>query len=126
VQDGAEVRDTKFIGNHFEDCLPDLRRQLIDFYTWNRKGGGKILGVLIKDCVAHRKFLRPSTLLNGWGVIDGVRFENFILEGKVCRNLRDADTLIVVLPDNDSRNPGVRNISFSPSDSLKAWNPALE
>jgi hypothetical protein len=126
VQDGAEVRDTKFIGNHFEECIPDLRRSLIDFYTWNRKGGGKVLGVLIKDCAAEKKWPRPSTFFNGWGIIDGVRFENFTLEGKVCRSLREADLVIMTTPDNDSRKPGVKNVSFSPAiDNKKAWNPAI-
>jgi polygalacturonase len=125
VEDGAVVSNTQFIANHFDGFHPDARRRLLDFYTWNRNGGGEIRNVLVKDCVAARKWPRPSTILNGHGVIDGVRFENFTLAGNVCRNLREADVLVEVLPCNDIRNPGVRNISFSPSDTLQTWNPAL-
>lgn len=130
IEDDAEVTNTKFISNHFEGFYPDLRRKLIDFYTWDRKGdqkgGGKIRGVLVKDCVAAVKWPYASCILNGWGVIEDVRFENFVLEGKVCRNLREADVVVDVMPHNDSRRPGVKKVTFSPNTlGKKAWNPAL-
>ena len=111
-EDGHVIRDTKFINNRFETSYPDARKRLIDFYTWNRGGGGTIENTLIKDCVADRKWPRPSTLFPASGPIDGVHFENFILDGKVCRSLRDADLLVDTLPCNDDRRANARNITF--------------
>jgi len=130
IEDDCEVTNTRFIGNHFEEYFPDLRRKLIDFYTWDRKGdgkgGGRILGVLVKDCMAATLWPYTSCILNGWGTIRDVHFDNFVLAGKVCRNLREADIAVDVMPHNDSRKPGVVNLTFSPNTlGLKAWNPAL-
>jgi len=111
-EDGAVIRNTRYINNRFEMPYPDARKRLIDFYTWNRTGGGTIENTLIKDCVADRKWPRPSTLFPASGPVNGVHFENFAVEGKVCRSLRDADLLVDTLPCNDDRRADARNITF--------------
>ncbi len=111
-EDGSVVRNTKHINNRFELPYPDTRRRLMDFYTWNRTGGGRIENTLIKDCVADRKWPRPSTIFPASGPIDGVHFENFVLAGKVCRSLEDADLLVDTLPCNDDRRATAYNITF--------------
>ncbi|MCE9612651.1 MAG: right-handed parallel beta-helix repeat-containing protein [Lentisphaerae bacterium] len=124
-EDGHVIRHTQYINNRFEMPLLDARRRLIDFYTWNRKGGGRIENTLIKDCVALQKWPRPSTLFACSGPIDGVRFENFQIAGKVCRSLPDADTLVEVLPCNDARRATVYNVTFEPAARPGPVNLAL-
>ena len=125
-EDGHAIRNTQYINNRFEMPYLDARRRLIDFYTWNRKGGGRIENTLIKDCVAHQKWPRPSTLFACSGPIDGVRFENFTLAGKVCQTLKDADILVEVLPCNDARRATVYNIAFNPAGGLQTPTLALD
>lgn len=115
MEDGHTIRNTQYIGNRFELVYLDARRRLVDFYTWNRKGGGRIENTLIKDCVADQPWPRPSTLFACSGPIDGVRFENFTLAGRVCSSLKDADVLVEVLPCNDARRATVYNITFPPT-----------
>jgi hypothetical protein len=124
-EDGHTIRGTQYINNRFEEPYPDARRRLIDFYTWNRNGGGRIENTLIRDCVADVKWPRPSTLFPASGPIEGVRFENFVLAGQVCRNLREADLLVDVLPCCDDRRANAREITFAPGDGLQAPNLAL-
>ena len=111
-EDGSVVRNTRHINNRFELPYPDARKRLMDFYTWNRTGGGRIENTLIKDCVADRKWPRPSTIFPASGPIEGVHFENFVLAGKVCRSLEDADLLVDTLPCNDDRRATARDITF--------------
>jgi hypothetical protein len=111
-EDGHTIRNTKYINNRFEMPYPDARRRLIDFYTWNRNGVSFIENTLVKDCVADRKWPRPSTLFPASGPINGVHFENFTLAGKVCRTLGDADLLVDTLPCSDDRRANARDITF--------------
>ncbi|MCE9616073.1 MAG: hypothetical protein K8T26_17515 [Lentisphaerae bacterium] len=111
-EDGGPVRNTTYINNRFELPYPDTRRRLIDFYTWNRTGGGRIENTVIKDCVVDQKWPRPSTLFPASGWIDGVHFENFVVNGVRCRSLRDADLLVDTLPCNDDRRATAGNITF--------------
>jgi len=125
VEDGARVSNVAYINNRFESFYPDARRRLLDFYIWNRKGGGNIENVLIKDCVADTRWPLPSTMigLDEENAIRGVRFENFTLAGKVCTSLEDADVIVDVYPFEDVRRPHVFDITFEPEGA--PWNPAL-
>jgi hypothetical protein len=113
-EDGHIIRNTRYINNRFEMPYPDARTRLIDFYTWNRNGVSSIENTLVKDCVADVRWPRPSTLFPASGPINGVHFENFVLEGKVCHNLREADVLVDGLPCSDDRRANVRAITFKP------------
>lgn len=126
VEDGARLSNVSYINNRFESFYPDARRRLLDFYIWNRNGGGSIENVLIKDCQADMKWPRPSTMigLDGENAIRGVRFENFRLGGKVCTSLEEADILVDVYPYEDVRRPHVFGVTFEP-ESAGRWNAAL-
>ena len=113
-EDGHTIRNTRYINNRFEMSYPDARTRLIDFYTWNRSGVSSIENTLVKDCVADVRWPRPSTLFPASGPINGVHFENFVVAGKVCHNLREADLLVDGLPCGDDRRANVRAITFKP------------
>jgi len=126
VEDGARLSNVSYINNRFESFYPDARRRLLDFYIWNRNGGGNIENVLIKDCVADMKWPRPSTVigLDAENAVRGVRLENFRLAGKVCTGLKEADILVDVYPYEDVREPHVFDVTFEPKGA-EAWSPAL-
>lgn len=123
-EDGHAIRNTEFIRNRFEVPYPDARRRLIDFYTWNRNGGGRIENTVIEDCVAYSKAPHPSTLFAASGPIDGLHFRNMVLEGRVCSCMEDLGLHIDTLPCNDWRRVDVRNITFEPGPR-QAWNHPL-
>lgn len=126
VEDGSRLANVSYINNRFESYYPDARRRLLDFYIWDRNGGGRIENVLIKDCQADMKWPRSSTMigLDGQNAIRGVRFENFRLAGKVCTSLEEADIFVEVYPYEDIRLPHVFDVTFEPKGAQK-WNPAL-
>ena len=99
VEDGATVKNVTYVGNRFERFIPDARRRVLDFYIWNRKGGGNLVNVLIKDCEVDTKWPRPSTVmgLDAKNAIRGLRFENYRIEGKVATSVEEADILVDVL-----------------------------
>jgi hypothetical protein len=119
VEDGALYSNIRYINNRFESPYPDARQRLIDFYVWNRSGGGRIQNVLIKDCQADVRWPRSSTLIgyDEKNFISGVRFENYRYAGKVCHTLEEADVVVDVLPFWDIRRPHVHNVTISPGQA---------
>ena len=107
----------------FERPVLDARQRLIDFYTHDRNGGGQIRGVLIKDTEVDRRWPRASTIMALCGGFDGIHFDNFIIAGKVCESLGEADVIVENYPNWDVRKPNVRNVTFSPGGRCK-WHPA--
>ncbi len=115
--DGATFSNIRFIDNHFEENYPDIKQRLIDFNIVERKknkiydgGMGQIHNVLIRDCMAYTHWPKYSTFrgsLDSEHTIADIRFENHIVNGKVCRNRRDAHIRI------DKKNLDyVKNITF--------------
>ncbi len=90
--DGADISDVQFIGNHFEGNYPDSKRRMIDFKITNRDGAGLIRNILIKNCSFSKPFPRKSTIegLDAGHTIQGVVFQNFSIAGKMCRNAKEA------------------------------------
>ncbi len=123
IEDGAEIENVRFVGNRFEKPVLDAKQRLIDFYTHDRKGGGRIRNVLIKDTEVDQRWPRASTIMSFCGYFHGIRFENYSIAGKVCRSLDEADVLVENYPNWDSRKPNVRDITFVP-DNGADWNPA--
>jgi len=116
VEDGATCRRIRYINNRFELPYRDARQRLIDFYIWNRSGGGRIQDVLIKDCRADARWPRSSTLIgyDEKNFISGVRFENYCYAGKTCECLEDADVVVDVLPFWDIRRAHVHDVTLAP------------
>jgi len=91
--DGADISNISFIDNHFEQNYPDNKRRMIHFQISNRKGAGQIRDVLIKNCSFKKQFPQNSTFegLDGDHKITGVKFENFSIAGRLCRNTGQAN-----------------------------------
>ena len=123
VEDGVTVRDVRYINNCFEYHIPDARQRLIDFYIWDRRGGGNVINVLVKDCEADMRWPRPSTIagLDENNEFKGVHFENFRLEGRVAKTLAEADVVVEVYSPQDVRRPHVHDVTVDG----ETWNPGL-
>jgi len=91
--DGADISNISFEGNHFEENYPDNKRRMIHFQISNRKGAGHIRDVLIKNCSFKKPFPQNSTFegLDSKHMITGVKFENFYIAGRLCRNTGEAN-----------------------------------
>ena len=91
--DGADISNISFEGNHFEENYPDNKRCMIHFQISNRKGAGLIRDVLIKNCSFKKPFPQSSTIegLDGNHMITDVKFENFSIAGRLCRNAGEAN-----------------------------------
>ena len=91
--DGADISNISFTDNHFEQNYPDNKRRMIHFQISNRKGAGHIRDILIKNCTFKKPFPQNSTVegLDSNHTITGVKFENFSIDGRLCRNANEAN-----------------------------------
>lgn len=122
--DGATYSDIRFIDNRFEECYPDIKQCLMDFYIKDRKdydkyygGVGQIRNVLVRGCEAYTQWPRESTFrgsLDSKHLISEIRFEDFVIAGKACRNLQDARISI-----RADVKEYVTNVTFSVSDGRR-------
>jgi hypothetical protein len=90
--DGADIRDVQFIGNHFEESYPDAKQRMIDFQISNRGGIGQIRDILIKDCGFTKSFPKNSTIegLDADHQIGDIVFDNLSIAGILCRDAGQA------------------------------------
>jgi len=90
--DGATCADIRFIDNRFEAPYADSKQRLIDFVIKDRGGAGQIRNVLIRNCRAERQWPQGSTMcgLDVQHRITNIRFERYIVAGKVCRSAEAA------------------------------------
>ncbi len=95
--DGATYSNIRFINNRFEECYPDRDQCLLDFDIRDREGKGHIRDVLVRDCVADIHWPNKSTFRghDAEHIVSDVRFENFMIAGRLCRSAEEADLLIV-------------------------------
>ncbi|MGB2862815.1 MAG: glycosyl hydrolase family 28 protein [Sedimentisphaerales bacterium] len=91
--DGADISDISFVGNNFEENYPDNKRRMIHFQISNRKSAGQIRDVLIKNCSFKKPYPENSTIegLDREHRIRGVKFENFSIAGRLCRDAGEAN-----------------------------------
>jgi polygalacturonase len=118
MEDGSVYSNIRYIDNRFELVSIDARQRLIDFYIWDRKGGGRIENVLIKDCEADIYWPLPSTIIgyDEESSIKGVTIENFKIAGEVCASLEEANIMIDVMPYWDVRRPHVYDVEIRASE----------
>jgi len=92
-RDGATYENIRFVDNRFEGFFRNNRQRLLDFEIVERDGKGKIRNVLIQDCRADVHWPQKSTIrgLDDEHRVEGVTFENFEVDGKMCRNPDEAD-----------------------------------
>lgn len=90
--DGADISDVQFVGNHFEENYPDSKQRMIDFKISNRDGAGRIRNITIKDCSFLGPFPQKSTMegLDARHTIRGVVFQRFSVAGRICANAEEA------------------------------------
>jgi hypothetical protein len=126
-QGSAVISNVTFERNRFHGCRPAARQRLIDFHTQDCKDEGRIEDVYIRNCEAASRWPRPSTMFGQSRnhCIKGIRFENFVVDGRTCRNMKDADLLLEVPPGCDLRLAGVYDITFVPPD-VRAWGATPE
>ena len=72
------------------------------FQITNRKGAGQIRDVPIKNCSFKKAFPENSTFegLDGEHMITGIKFENFSIAGRLCRNAGQANIEIEDFVEN--------------------------
>jgi len=92
-RDGATYSNIRYINNRFENFYPDIKQRLLDFHIRDRDGKGHIRDVLIRDCRADVHWPQMSTICgyDSAHIVSNVRFENFTVGGKLCRNAEDAN-----------------------------------
>lgn len=103
--DGATFENINFINNYFEKGYQSSNLKSIHFQIKDRSGKGQIKNVLIKDCTITPTFSNVSEItgLDANHIIDGIKFKNLKVDGKVCLS-----TSQLGLKTNDF----VKNISF--------------
>jgi hypothetical protein len=89
--DGATFENIRFVNNRVERNFPDSQRRAVHFSISNRGGKGQINNVLIKNCIFYEKFPNGSVMkgLNDKHTINGVVFNNVIVNGKKMNSLQD-------------------------------------
>jgi hypothetical protein len=103
--DGALFKNIRFENNYFEKGFPDSQKKAIHFQIRNRSGAGQITNVLIKNCAFSKGFHSASVFegLDATHTIDGVKFKNVTVGGKLCLSRNDLHL---------KTNEFVQNISF--------------
>ncbi len=83
---GAEITDSRWVGNHFEFIGGDKKRMHIEIKIQDEEGKGRMRGVLIKDNSFEHAAEKPSRLqgLDAEHEISGVEIENLVIAGKKC------------------------------------------
>ena len=89
---GAEITDSRWVGNHFEFIGGDTKRMSIEIKIQDEEGKGRMQDVLIKDNSFEHAAEKPSRLqgLDAEHEISGVEFENLVIAGKKCLSAEEA------------------------------------
>ncbi len=90
--DGAVFENVNFINNRFEDFYRDNRQMHLDFDIGERSGKGRIRNVLVKNCTFLKPWPKPSYIdgLDREHIIENLRFVNYQVEGRFCRDAAQA------------------------------------
>ena len=89
---GAEVTDSRWVGNHFEFIGGDKKRMSIEIKIKDEEGKGRIEKVLLKDNFFEHPAENPSLVqgLDAEHEISGVEIANLVIAGKNCLSAEDA------------------------------------
>jgi len=89
---GAEITDSRWVGNHFEFIGGDTKRMNIDIKIQDEEGKGRMQDVLLKDNFFEHAAEKPSRLqgLDAEHEIRSVIIENLVIAGKKCLSAEDA------------------------------------
>ena len=89
--DGAVFENIRFLNNYFETGYQSSNLKAIHFQIRNRNGKGQIKNVLIKDCSIASTFSNVSEIvgLDKDHLIDGIRFKNVKMAGKLVQSVQD-------------------------------------
>jgi polygalacturonase len=103
--DGAVFENIQFINNYFENGFKSSNLKAIHFQIRDRSGKGQIKNILIKDCTIAPTFSSVSEIvgLDKDHIVDGIRFKNVKMAGKVLQSAKDLGA---------KTNEFVKNISF--------------
>ncbi|HOI28525.1 MAG TPA: glycosyl hydrolase family 28 protein [Melioribacteraceae bacterium] len=100
-RDGSVFENIHFTNNHFERLFEDNQQRILQFELGDRavddapgyvRRAGQIKNVLIENCVYDYKGNKESNI-DGFDEnhkISGVQFKNLIIQGTLCKDLKDA------------------------------------
>jgi hypothetical protein len=100
-RDGSVFENIHYTNNHFERLFEDNQQRILQFELGDRavddapgyvRRAGQIKNVLIENCVYDYKGNKESNI-DGFDEnhkISGVHFKNLIIQGTLCKDLKDA------------------------------------